>query len=113
MDISVEIVNASAEPADPAFVGTQWLQAQRPWTARKKLKNEVPGASKKLLNEAREAPKSLSGVAPGPLPGALGALRRQKCVETDFGVPPGLSRTALDASWVAFGVPGGAPGMVL
>ena len=42
----------------------------------------------------------------------------------DFGVAPGgswaspgallgLSRTALDTSWVAFGVPGGAPGVVL
>ena len=55
------IVSANAGTRRPSISGTQWQQAQRPWKAKKKLGNEVPGVPKQLPNEAPEAPKLLPG----------------------------------------------------
>ena len=77
------IVNASAGPADPAFEGHNGCRRSVLGQHRKSLKMKsrgLPKSSQMRPGRLQNRFQDLSEVAPGPLPGALGALRRQKCV---------------------------------
>ena len=107
-----EIVNACAGPADPAFEGHNGCRRSVLGQRRKSLKMKsrgLPKSSQMRPGRLQNRFQDLSEVAPGPLPGALFSGGSW----ASPGALLGLSGTALDASWVAFGVPGGAPGMVL
>ena len=70
-----EIVNASAGPADPAFVGHNGCKRSVLGQLRKSLKMKsrgLPKSSQMRPGRLQNRFQDLSGVTPGPLPGALG-----------------------------------------
>ena len=71
----IKIVNASAGPADPAFVGHNGCKRSVLGQLRKSLKMKsrgLPKSSQMRPGRLQNRFQDLSGVTPGPLPGALG-----------------------------------------
>ena len=70
-----EIVNASAGPADPGFEGRNGCRRSILGQHRKSLEmksREFPKSSQMRPGRLQNRFQDLSGVTPGPLPGALG-----------------------------------------